>query len=648
MDTTTSAPTAAGTLGQPTSRASLSAIRLRWMAITWGTAVLYFASNFDRRWVPHDEGTIGQTAWRILLGEVPHRDFDALYTGLLGYLNATAMAVMGVHLLAPRAVLLLGFVAWVAAVWSIVSRFLAPPLAAAATLLCVTVGPAVYPAAMPSWYNLFLATGGLWALIRWTEDARSRWLLVAGACAGVSALFKVTGLYFLAAALFTVLHAELSRGDTAPRPATSGAGPRVRLTAYAPALFATLAPTALVAMVVALVRSQLGVGVVVHYVLPTLALAVVVSWRAWTRPRPGRDLLVRVLRGWALITCAFAAPVAVYVAAFAAMGAADELYRGVFVLPMRRLVAAAGGPLPPHWAAGTIAPLALIILERRLGPTGKVRLAAATILAGVALLAFSDIPGLYRAIWFSLWLIVPVGVLVGAWAVTRGGQRGGPSGGGADVHALVPVLWTATLTSLLQFPLAGPIYFAHIAPMGVLAAAGVLGALWNEAASHESSLVVRAAAGRPVLLAIMAFYVAFLVVGPDRSFYLAPPTSSSPVRLALDRGRIRVGPEAAEAYVQLTAALQDLSRSEWIYVTPDAPEVYFLSGFRNPTRTLFEIFDEPGSAQRIPDLLDRHGVNVVVFNTAAHFSPPPLELAAELERLYPNDGRVGPFIVRWR
>jgi hypothetical protein len=193
VDTTT--PPLAGD-GAPrlwAARRRAAGARLPWPALTGGTAALYFASIFDRGWIPHDEGTLGQTAWRILLGEVPHRDFDALYTGLLGYLNAAAMTVMGVHLLAPRTVLLLAFLAWVAVVWSVLSRFAAPPVASAPTLLCVTIGPAIYPAAMPSWYNLFLATGGLWALIRWTEDGGSRWLFAAGAFAGVSVLFKITG-----------------------------------------------------------------------------------------------------------------------------------------------------------------------------------------------------------------------------------------------------------------------------------------------------------------------------------------------------------------------------------------------------------------------------------------------------------------------
>ena len=53
-------------------------------------SALYLAWQLDRGWVAHDEGTLAQSAERLLQGELPHRDFDELYTGGLTWLNAAA------------------------------------------------------------------------------------------------------------------------------------------------------------------------------------------------------------------------------------------------------------------------------------------------------------------------------------------------------------------------------------------------------------------------------------------------------------------------------------------------------------------------------------------------------------------------------
>ena len=57
------------------------------------------------------EGTLAQSAERILAGELPHRDFVERYTGGLSYLNAFAFRVFGVQLLAMRYALFVAFIA---------------------------------------------------------------------------------------------------------------------------------------------------------------------------------------------------------------------------------------------------------------------------------------------------------------------------------------------------------------------------------------------------------------------------------------------------------------------------------------------------------------------------------------------------------
>ena len=52
-------------------------------------------SNLHQGWFPHDEGQLGQAAERILQGQLPHRDFDEMYTGGLSMLNAAQFRTVG-------------------------------------------------------------------------------------------------------------------------------------------------------------------------------------------------------------------------------------------------------------------------------------------------------------------------------------------------------------------------------------------------------------------------------------------------------------------------------------------------------------------------------------------------------------------------
>jgi len=100
------------------------------------------------------------------------------------------------------------YVAFVPAVFAIASRFGPPLPAALITLLAVAWSLPNYFAGSVSWYNLFLASWGTLALLRHVETGRRRWLFLAGLCAGVSCLFKVTGLEFFAAALLFLVYRE--------------------------------------------------------------------------------------------------------------------------------------------------------------------------------------------------------------------------------------------------------------------------------------------------------------------------------------------------------------------------------------------------------------------------------------------------------
>ena len=88
----------------------------------------------------------------------------------------------------------------------------------------------------------------------------------------------------------------------------------------------------------------------------------------------------------------------------------------------------------------------------------------------------------------------------------------------------------------------------------------------------------------------------------------------------------------------------------YVYATPDCPEVYFLSGARNPTGDLYEFLRRPrrGVTDTLA-LIEHNHVNLIVINRAPHFSgpiDPALEMA--LESRFPHSVVVGRFVVRWR
>jgi hypothetical protein len=122
-------------------------------------------------------------------------------------------------------------------------------------------------------------------------------------------------------------------------------------------------------------------------------------------------------------------------------------------------------------------------------------------------------------------------------------------------------------------------------------------------------------------------------------------------RLDLPRGGgLRIFPSEARVAEELYAVVKEHARGEYIYATPDCPQVYFLNGFRNPTRTLFDFQDDrPDRTERILSVIRAHDVNLVVLNNDPPFSEKASpELRAALEREFPNRAVVDNFEIRWK
>lgn len=258
----------------------------------------------------------------------------------------------------------------------------------------------------------------------------------------------------------------------------------------------------------------------------------------------------------------------------------------------------------------------------------------------------------YGAVWHSVRSAVVVGTLAGATVLVMAARSER-----LTVErrlALFVVLASAALVNLVQFPYAFGIYFCYAAPLIVLAIVYVVAA--------------ETAAPARVHVALLLFYLAFALLWVNRGFIrdiggrFTAIAQGTP--LDLPRAGLRVSAPEADLYRRLVAVIQaHSSDGDFIYATPDCPQVYFLAGRRNPTRTFYDFFDADYGAdpeprrRRLLAAIDAHHVDVVVINWQAEFSRTyDPGLVAALTTQFPNRVDVaieeppGPasFTVRWR
>jgi hypothetical protein len=607
--------------------------------VTVAAASLYVAAHLSSGWIPHDEGQLGQSAERTLAGELPHRDFDEMYTGGLSFLNALAIRLFGVESLSLRVMLWLWFVPTMAAYYYLAGRMLPPVGASLATLLAAAVSVPVYSAPMPSWYNLFFAVIGAAALARFVETERTWWLLAAGFCGGASLLLKITGLYYIAAALLLFAYREqlLSRRGTAPGPASRGWYSWV----------SSLALVAFGCLGLAFLRSGRSEMNAIHFTLPLAALAGLLHYREREHEYvPSAARLRRMLAMAVPFLIGAAAPLAAFAAYYWLQDGLDDLYRGVFVLPRMRVE---GGAFPlPGWEGLAVAALLAALLVSGFWPAGPRRrmIDAVALFVLAALLVGSESAIGFNFAFSALRNILPLLVAAAIWLLV---DESRVALSASQRQLLFLAAASAGLGGLIQYPHAYGIYFFYAAPLAVL-----LAAYLAAAAPYHTP---------PTILAVGGFYLAFAMLqlnGPDPHRNVVRGVGRRPTEpMRLERCRLTVPGSDAESYRELASLVERNSApGSAIFAGPDCPEVYFLTKRRNPTGVMYEFF-RPGvydRAEPVLDLLDRERVKVVVVNLRPNFSQPmPSEMVAAIAERFPEYAvvsspgpRNGPAAERFR
>jgi Dolichyl-phosphate-mannose-protein mannosyltransferase len=607
----------------------VSITRVTVCLVLWLAAGAYLLPFVDRGWIAHDDGMLGQAAERVMAGELPHRDFDDPYTGGLTYMHALGLKILGVRLLSLRWLLFAATLAWVPVVYFLAARFVPPVSAALVTALAVTWSLPNYFASMPSYYNLFLATFGTAALFRHIERGGRRWLVLAGFCGGLSFLVKSVGIFFVVAGgLFLLFQAQVQSHRDAEADVRPSTG------------FLLLETAGCLGLIVALV-SMLGerrtVMDILHFVVPLAAVATVLLWCEWREGRGG--LQTRIRRAWALLgpfAVGAIAPVAIFLVPFVATGSLNAFSDGVF-LALERRFGQAERALPEIWDMAWALPYGAALVAVALGRHARWSLVAA-LAAGLGLLAALatiDRPSSYLALWNSV-RFLPLFVMLAGCVLLLGRPLAVSSTRRQQAFLLLVML---AAIGLVQFPFSAPIYFCYTAPMLALAVAPVasLGA-------------------RPLHLTMLLGYLAFAVMSLNVGYVWNigvvhqpgyPVTGNRP----LSRARLHIPSDDAFEYLGLVSTIRTRIRAgEYVYATPDCPEVYFLSGTRNPTGDLYEFLRRPrrGVTDTL-ELIEHNHINLIVINRAPHFSgpiDPALEMA--LESRFPHSAVVGRFVVRWR
>jgi hypothetical protein len=598
--------------------------------LVWLLSGAYLGANLNKGWVPHDEGTLGQAAERVMNGEMPHRDFHNPYTGGLTYIDAAIFKLFGVNLLWLRVFLFAVFLLWIPAVYSLARQFLSPWPAAGVTLVAAAWSVPNYPATLPSWFNLFLATFGTLALAKYIRAPTIHWLLLAGLAGGVSFLFKSVAIYYIAGALLFFVYREqlLSR---------SGNAPRQRTPLYVVFLFLSLA--VFVLALLKLVLADAGVPQYLHFVFPGIALTLLLTYGEWKPPSASDPSRFKTLFTMAVpFLLASAAPVAIFAFYYWYRGALPALISGLFAGTLRQLSFARRPPtgLVYEYPA-VIAALFVIEVAKLRGQPRRFLSVFLAIFAALVLFSSRRVDIALTVSLASVLGIIPV-LVVAALLVLLARPKDSPPRPEAN-QQIGLFLSMTVLLSLIQFPYSDVTYFCYVATLVALLAASLISRFERPP--------------RVILFVVVAFYVLFAATVTNVHFMGSLSDgdfASTP--LALPRaGGIRVPKSDAIEYLELIPFIQRLAGNNPIFAGPDCPEVYFLSGLKNPTPFFSDFHEQPLEYEKLMRALleQSDSIKVVVINESPEFSLSQLKLLQELvSARFPDSRKIGRFTVYWR
>jgi hypothetical protein len=603
-----------------------SIIQLAVLAAVMLIAGTYTAVHIGKGWVPADDGALSQSALRVFQGQLPHRDFGEIYTGGLSFIHAFAFRMLGVNLMSLRICVFLFFLAWLPAVYYIGLRFTSAIGAGAITLLAVSWSYPNYPAAMPSWYNLFFATFGAAALLRYLEVRTRRWLFIAGVCGGASILVKVIGAYYIAGVLLflTFLEQSESAEHEIENSSPQHNWPFRLFTGGALLLF--------LATLIRVLHARLGKSEIYHFVLPSAALVGLILLGEW-------NLRARTAQRFKSIFCSLipflsgiAVPIIIFLIPYARSGGVWNFLFGVTSSAVARSsdlgVVRPIGVEKLFYILPLIGVLAAAMYWDRF--QGKTVGAALGLGATVIALKAYQTGDMVNGIWFSAALLTPAVVLLGAllvWLRRKDGAR--TKLGRQQVVLLIALAGTCTL---VQFPFAAPIYLSYAVPLTLLALLAIVSAGKTQPGTYALAAVVGLYMAIGVLCLVPHYiYEITWLIGDVQTMH--EPRG----------GGLKI--EEAVYFDELSRFLREHSPNGLMFAGNDCPELYFLSGLKNVSRD-----DSGAEPKEILKAIESDNLNLVVINDAPFFPGAVMhpEVRAEVMKRFPHSTRFGIFQVFWK
>lgn len=597
-----------------------------WRAIVLGVvfviAGVYAGVHMGRGWVPADDGTLGQSALRVMQGQLPHRDFGEIYTGGLSYIHALAFRLFGVNLMSLRICVFLFFLAWLPAVYYVALRFTSALAAGAITLLAVAWSYPNYPAAMPSWYNLFFATFGAAALLRYLEVRTRRWLFVAGVFGGVSILIKVIGAYYIAGVLLFLAFLEQSESEDGESSASSWTYRAFSLGALL-LFLVTLLHT---------LRTRLGVPELYEFVLPSTAM-VGLTVLGERKVRAGAEQRWKTM--FQVVTPFLAGvvcPVILFLLPYAHAGMTGKFLFGVTSSAISRAVDLA--VIRPVGIEGIMFAVPLVGVLAAAMYWDKFQskaIGAALALGAVVLVARGTLLfEIAKGIWLSVAGLTPLVVLLGAVVVLLRQQRDERTK--LQRQQVVLLISLAATCTLVQFPFAAPIYLSYAVPLTLLAVVAIVSTSKTQKGAYALA---------PVLGLYLAFGVVSLV--PRYIYELTYVVGHMDTMQEPRAGGLKI--EGAAFFDDLARFLRQHSPNGLMFAGNDCPELYFLSGLTNVARD-----DGAEPPDEILKAVRSDNLNLVVFNDTPYFRGAAIspEVRAEAAHRFPHVTRFGIFEVHWK
>jgi hypothetical protein len=596
------------------------------LAVVLLVAGIYTGFHIGRGWVPADDGTLSQSALRVMQGQLPHRDFGEIYTGGLSFIHALAFRAFGVNLMSLRICVFLFFLAWLPAVYYVALRFTSAIAAGAITLLAVAWSYPNYPAAMPSWYNLFFATFGAAALLRYLEVRTRRWLFVAGVCGGVSILIKVIGAYYIAGVLLFLAFLEQSESQEESSEGESSKN------SWPYRVFSVGALLLFLAILVDVLRARLGMAELYQFVMPS-AVVVGLILLGERSVRAGAGQRFRIMfRVVIPFLAGLLGPVIIFLLPYARSGMVGKFLFGVTSSAIARSVDL--GVIRPVGLEKImfVLPLVGVLAAAMYWDKFQGKAVGAALGLGALAIAVRATQSfeIVQGIWWSVAALTPIAVLLGAvavWARRTPGARAK-----LERQQVVLLISLAGTCGLVQFPFAAPIYLTYALPLTLLALVAIVATGKTQRGTYA-------------LASVVALYLAFGVVS-------LVPRYIYELTYVIDHMDTMQGPRTGGLKIDGAAFFDDLSRflrahspNGLMFAGNDCPELYFLSGLKNVAHD-----DGAEPPEEILKAVESDNLNLVVINESPYFPGAVMspEVRAEVTRRFPHTVRFGIFQVFWK